>query len=163
MKIKMIAAVGKNLELGYKNDLIWHFKEDMKFFKEKTLNHVVVMGDNTYLSLPKTLSNRTNIVLSKTRCYFPSDVILYNDINLFLDDYKDKDIDIFVIGGATIYKLFLKYADELYLTEIDDTFKDATVYFPAFNKENYEREVLKTVKENDITYKHVLYLSSEKY
>lgn len=157
MKIKMIAAVGKNLELGYKNDLIWHFKEDMKFFKEKTLNHVVVMGDNTYLSLPKTLGNRTNIVLSKTRCDFPSDVILYNDINLFLDDYKDKDIDIFVIGGATIYKLFLKYADELYLTEIDDTFKDATVYFPAFNKENYEREVLKTVKENDITYKHVLY------
>ena len=157
MKIKMIAAVGKNLELGYKNDLIWHFKEDMKFFKEKTLNHVVVMGNNTYLSLPKTLSNRTNIVLSKTRCDFPSDVILYNDINLFLDDYKDKDIDIFVIGGATIYKLFLKYADELYLTEIDDTFKDATVYFPAFNKENYEREVLKTVKENDITYKHVLY------
>ena len=70
MKIKMIAAVGKNLELGYKNDLIWHFKEDMKFFKEKTLNHVVVMGDNTYLSLPKTLRNRTNIVLSKTRCDF---------------------------------------------------------------------------------------------
>ena len=57
MKLKMIAAVGKNLELGCKNDLIWHFKEDMKFFKEKTLNHVVVMGDNTDLSLPKTLSN----------------------------------------------------------------------------------------------------------
>lgn len=157
MKIKMIAAVGKKLELGYKNNLIWHFKEDMKFFKQKTLNHVVVMGDNTYLSLPKTLSNRTNIVLSKTRRDFPSDVILYNDINLFLNDYKDKDIDIFVIGGATIYKLFLKYADELYLTEIDDTFKDATVYFPAFNKEDYEREILKTVKENNITYKHVLY------
>ena len=155
--MRAIVAVSNNWGIGKNNKLLFHIKEDMKFFKEKTLNHVVVMGDNTYLSLPKTLSNRTNIVLSKTRCDFPSDVILYNDINLFLNDYKDKDIDIFVIGGATIYKLFLKYADELYLTEIDDTFKDATVYFPAFNKENYEREVLKTVKENDITYKHVLY------
>ena len=155
--MNIIAAIDENNGIGKNNALLTHIPEDMKFFKEKTLNHVVVMGDNTYLSLPKTLSNRTNIVLSKTRCDFPSDVILYNDINLFRDDYKDKDIDIFVIGGATIYKLFLKYAEELYLTEIDDTFKDATVYFPAFNKENYEREVLKTVKENDITYKHVLY------
>ena len=68
MKISMIACVGKNLELGKNNDLIWHLPNDLKYFKKVTTNHVVVMGKNTFKSLPKILPNRKNIVLT-----FPDD------------------------------------------------------------------------------------------
>ena len=64
MSISMIAAVGRNLELGKNNDLIWHFKEDMKFFKNTTMGHTVIMGRKTFESLPKALPGRKNIVLS---------------------------------------------------------------------------------------------------
>ena len=64
MSVSMIAAVGKNLELGKNNDLIWHFKEDMKFFKDTTMGHTVVMGRKTFESLPKALPGRKNIVIS---------------------------------------------------------------------------------------------------
>ena len=66
-RLILIAALGKNGELGKNNDLIWHIKEDMKFFKEKTINHHVLMGKNTFLSLPSMLKNRTHIVLTTNK------------------------------------------------------------------------------------------------
>ena len=69
MAVSMIAAVGKNLELGKNNDLIWHFKEDMKFFKETTMGHPVIMGRKTFESLPKALPGRRNIVISSNPEY----------------------------------------------------------------------------------------------
>ena len=146
MELKMIAAVGKNNELGKDNDLIWPIKEDLKFFKNVTTGHTVIMGANTFFSLPKVLPNRTNIVLSQDDITVPEGVILYHDLNKFLSDYKDKDEIVFVIGGGTIY-----------LTEIDEVCNDATVYFPTFDKDLYNKEILSENKENDINYKHVLY------
>ena len=64
VSIKIIAAIGKNNELGINNELIWHLKEDLKFFKEETMGHKIVMGYNTFLSLPKLLPGRTHIVLT---------------------------------------------------------------------------------------------------
>ena len=119
MELKMIAAVGKNNELGKDNDLIWPIKEDLKFFKNVTTGHTVIMGANTFFSLPKVLPNRTNIVLSQDDITVPEGVILYHDLNKFLSDYKDKDEIVFVIGGGTIYRLFIDKVNEIYLTEID--------------------------------------------
>ena len=157
MELKMIAAVGKNNELGKDNDLIWPIKEDLKFFKNVTTGHTVVMGANTFFSLPKVLPNRTNIVLSQDDITVPEGVILYHDLNKFLEDYKNKDEIVFVIGGGTIYRLFIDKVNEIYLTEIDEECNDATVYFPKFNKNLYYKEILSENKENDINYKHVLY------
>lgn len=157
MELKMIAAVGKNNELGKNNDLIWPIKEDLKFFKKVTIGHTVIMGANTFFSLPKVLPNRTNIVLSQDDITVPEGVILYHDLNKFLSDYKDKDEIVFVIGGGTIYRLFIDKVNEIYLTEIDEECNDATVYFPKFNKNLYYKEILSENKENDINYKHVLY------
>jgi len=154
---KIIAAIGKNNELGYNNDLIWHLPEDLKFFKEVTSNHTIVMGENTFFSLPRLLPNRKHIVLSLSGNKFPDEVIIYNDFNNFLDDYKNKDEDIFVIGGGMIYKLFIDYADELYLTEIEDSFNEATVYFPEFDEDLFTKEILCEHADNNIKYKHVLY------
>ena len=69
MNISMIAAVGKNLELGKGNDLIWHFKDDMRFFKEKTTGNTVIMGRKTFESLPHALPNRRNIVITTDKSY----------------------------------------------------------------------------------------------
>jgi len=154
---KIIAAIGKNNELGYNNDLIWHLPEDLKFFKEVTSNHTIVMGENTFFSLPRLLPNRKHIVLSLSGNKFPDELIIYNDFNNFLDDYKNKDEDIFVIGGGMIYKLFIDYADELYLTEIEDTSDVATVFFPKFDKDIFNKEILSEHVDNNIKYKHVLY------
>lgn len=157
MELKIIAAVGKNNELGKDNTLIWPIKEDLKFFKNVTTGHTVIMGSNTFYSLPKVLPNRTNIVLSRKNLVLPEGVILYHNIDEFLNDYKDKDEIVFVIGGGTIYRLFIDKADEIYLTEIDKECREATVYFPEFDKELYDKEILSENIEEDINYKHVLY------
>ena len=152
--ISMIAAIGKNYELGKNNNLIWHFKEDMKFFKDTTMNHKVVMGRKTYESLPGTLSGREMIVVS-TRTV--DGVKCYSDINKIVDKYKNSNEEIFICGGASIYREFLPYADRLYLTEIDSSDKDADTFFPKFNKNEWKRKLLAKHEQNDITFKMYLY------
>ena len=152
----IIAAVGKNNELGKNNTLIWHLPKDLKFFKEKTMNKKIIMGSNTYDSLPRLLPNRHHIVLSFTTDY-PSEVEVFNNLEDLLNKYKDSTEEIFIIGGASIYKLFIDLANKLYLTEIDAECKDADVYFPNFNKNEYDKEILAENEDNGICYKHILY------
>ena len=156
MNVNIIAAIGKNNELGKNNDLIWKFKKDMKFFKETTMGHPVVMGRRTFESLPNILPGRENVVIS-TNNINNDKIKLYKSIKDFLVSYKNYNNDVFIIGGATIYKAFIDIATTLYLTEIDDIEKDADVYFPIFNKEEFNKEIIKELEENDIKYKHVLY------
>ena len=156
MNISLIAAIGRNNELGKNGNLIWHLKEDMKFFRETTTNHIVVMGKNTFLSLPRVLPNRKNIVLT-TSNIDNKDIEIYRSIKEFLNNYKDFNEEIFIIGGESIYKQFMEYAKKMYLTEIDMIDKDADVFYPAFNKDEWVSEVLKENEENNIKYKHVLY------
>lgn len=156
MNINIIAAIGKNNELGKNNDLIWKFKEDMKFFKQTTIGHPVVMGRRTFESLPNVLPGRKNIIISRNNI-IDNKIESYKSIRDFLLDYENYKDDIFIIGGASIYKIFIDIATKLYLTEIEAADKDADVYFPQFNKENFEREIIKELKENNIKYSHVLY------
>lgn len=153
MIINIIAAVGKNLELGKDNKLIWPIKEDLIYFKEKTLNKTVVMGKNTFYSIGKALPNRNNIVLT-------SGNIDVDNIKV-LHDYKEifnlEDEEIYIIGGESIYKLFLPYADNLYLTEIESEEPLADSYFPIFDKNNYEKELIKQSNNNELEYSFVRY------
>lgn len=153
--IKIIAAIGKNLELGKDNDLIWHLKEDMKFFKENTMNHKVVMGYNTFKSLPGLLKSREHIVITRKDLDIPS-VMVFHDFDSLISYLDNINEDVYIIGGASIYKLFIDIADELILTEIDKE-AQADVYFPEFNKDNYVRKVIKENEENGIKYKFVSY------
>lgn len=153
MIVNIIAAVGKNLELGKDNKLIWNIKEDLKYFKEKTLGKTVVMGDNTYYSIGRLLPGRDNVILS------------LNDIEvdgaLVLNDYKkvfSLDVDeVFIIGGSVIYNLFLPYADNIYLTEIEDEDSSADVYFPKFDTSLYDKEIIKKSKNEELEYSFVRY------
>lgn len=153
--ISIIAAIGKNRELGRGNDLIWHIKEDLKNFKNLTMGKYIVMGKNTYESLPKHLEGRKYIVLSSSLNEIENG-LLFNDFNKLLEFIKNVDEEVMIIGGSSIYKLFLPFADKLYLTEIDSEEK-ADVYFPEFNKDNYERNVVSTNEVDGLKYSFVIY------
>ena len=157
MKISIIAAIGENNELGKNNDLIWHLPNDLKFFKSVTTGKTVLMGRNTFWSLPKVLPNRTNIVITDMDEDYPKEVVIYNSIDAFLEDYKNTEEEVFIIGGASIYNQFINIADKIYLTEVAASCADAQVYFPTFDKEQYEKEVVGKNEDNGISYKHVLY------
>lgn len=154
MSISMIAAVGRNLELGKGNDLIWHFKEDMKFFKETTTGSSVIMGRKTFESLPKALPNRKNIVITNNRDYIADGGYVVNSIEKALELAGD---NAFIIGGGNIYSQFLPLADKLYLTEIDDECADADTYFPQFDKDAYTSNLIAEYEVNDIKFKHICY------
>ena len=153
--ISIIAAIGKNNALGRGNDLIWHIKEDLKNFKNLTMGKYIVMGKNTYESLPKHLEGRKYIVLSSSLSEIENG-LLFNDFNKLLEFIKDVDEEVMIIGGASIYKLFLPFADKLYLTEIDSEEK-ADVYFPDFNKEDYKCNVVSTNEVDGLKYSFVVY------
>ena len=90
--ISIIAAIGKNNELGKNNDLIWHLPNDLKFFKEQTINQTIVMGYNTFVSLGRVLPKRTHIVLSYEKVRLPDEVIQFNNLDDLNDFIKDKNV-----------------------------------------------------------------------
>lgn len=155
MNLVIIAAVGKNNELGKDNELIWHLPSDLKFFRENTSGTNIVMGGKTFESLPKMLPNRRHIVITRGNIDNP-EVEVYHSIDDFLKNYNFNE-ETYVIGGASIYSSLIDYADLMYLTEIDGVCPSADVYFPNFDRELWHSEVIGTNIDNGISYKHVLY------
>lgn len=155
MKLSIIAAVGRNLELGRGNDLIWHFKEDMKFFKETTMGSSVIMGRKTFESLPKALPGRKNIVITNNNSYSAEGAVTVHSVDEALKSADSQEV--FVIGGGKIYEQLLPVADKLYLTEIEAECPDADTYFPSFNKEEYTREVIASYQADGISFSHICY------
>lgn len=155
MKLTIIASKGKNNELGYNNDLIWKFKEDMNFFKINTMNKQIVMGRNTLESLPKLLEGRKHLVLTRKELN-DINITTFPNIQFFLEYAEELDEEIMVIGGASIYEELLPYSNKMLLTEIDAEAK-ADTFFPEINEDDWIRQELSSHKENNIKYKHVLY------
>lgn len=145
----LIACIGKNRELGKDGQLVFHIKEDMQFFREKTDGHKVVMGRKTWESLPSKLKNRTNIVITSQDLDGPDEIL--HDFSDFILENKDTDEEIFIIGGGKIYEEFLPVASNLYLTEVDAD-ADADTYFPEFDKNRYEKTLIKKGRDNDLAF-----------
>lgn len=156
MSISIIAAIGKNNELGKNNDLIWHFKEDMKFFKETTMGGSVIMGRKTFESLPKALPGRQNVVISSNPDYKAEGAVVADGVKEAIALCEKENI--FCIGGGSVYKAFLPFAEKLYLTEINAECPDADVYFPKFDKNVYSLEVIAEYNINGIEFSHILYI-----
>lgn len=155
-KITLIAALGKNRELGLNNQLIWRIPEDLSFFKENTMGKYIVMGINTLKSLPKLLPGRKHIVLTHKKIDLDKDIIIVNSIEELLNYISKIEDEVMIIGGASIYKQMIDYADKMLLTEIDCE-SVADVYFPEFVMDDWNREVLSNHEYNDINYSHVVY------
>jgi dihydrofolate reductase len=150
LNLCMIAAVGKNLELGKNNQLLCHLPADLKRFKAITSGYPVIMGDKTWESLPiKPLPNRRNVVitLNKDANYEHCEMVHTLDDAVSLVKNEEKA---FIIGGATIYKLFIDRIDTLYLTQIEADF-DADVFFPNVDFDKWkliEEEVYEKDEKN---------------
>jgi dihydrofolate reductase len=128
--ISIIAAIGKNNDLGKKNELLWSLPADMKHFKETTTGHTVIMGQKTYESIGRPLPNRKNIVLTKDTKFKAEGVEISDSLEKTIASFKDSDEEVFIIGGGQIYKQSLDYADKLYITHVDMEDKDADTFFP---------------------------------
>ncbi len=135
--LSMIAAIGKNRELGRDNSLIFDLKKDMEHFRKVTLGHTVIMGRKTFESIGRALPDRTNIVISRDREFQSHhDIKIVSTVEEALEEAKKyEEKEVFVIGGAQIYELFLPYADKLYLTIVDKQVKDADAFFPEYEKD----------------------------
>lgn len=136
-KLALIAAIAKNNAIGHENKLIYWLPNDLKRFKELTTGHTIIMGSNTFRSLPKgALPNRRNIVLSRKEKEFPG-CETFSSLEEALANCTNEEI-VYVIGGEMLYKTALPLADILCLTEIDDTPAEADAYFPQFAKNEWE-------------------------
>ena len=127
----LIAATSQNNALGKDNKIIWHLPDDFKRFKELTSGHHIIMGRKTFESFPKPLPNRTHVVITRQKNYNPEGCIVVNSIEEAFE-ICPKSEDIFLIGGAEIYKLGLPFTDKIELTYINETF-EADAFFPEID------------------------------
>ena len=158
--ISIIAAVARNRAIGYENKLIYWLPNDLKRFKVLTTGHTIIMGRNTFLSLPKgALPNRRNIVLTRSQKAFPG-----CDVFASLEDalaHCDKDEDVYIIGGASVYRQALPLADRLCLTEIDDTPEKADTFFPPYDDwKEVSREDHEKDERHEYAYSFVDYIKA---
>jgi len=137
--LSIIVAMSENNAIGKGNDLIYHLPDDMKRFKRLTTGHTIIMGRNTYMSLPKRpLPKRRNIVLSRwMKAEDNPGAEICRSVSKVLEAVKGEE-EAFVIGGAQLYKNMMPYADTMYLTLIHDITADADVFFPEINPDEWE-------------------------
>ncbi len=134
-----IVAISKNLAIGRGGGIPWHYSEDLKFFKRTTTGHPIVMGFNTWKSLGRPLPNRLNIVLSRNRSIDPDpNVRLMRDKEEVIEYARGLDRDLFIIGGAAIYRTFADVIDRWIVTEIPVTIDDADAFMDQSFLEGFE-------------------------
>lgn len=134
--MNIIVAVDKNWAIGKNNKMMWSIPADMRFFREKTTGHVVVMGRKTLESFPNglPLKQRTNLILSRDKSFQVKGALVLHTMEELLEHLKEYDSsDIFIIGGESIYRQFLPYCDTAYVTRIDHAY-DADTYFPNLDE-----------------------------
>ena len=159
--ITIIAAIGKNNELGKDNDLIWHLPNDLKRFKKVTAGHHVIMGRKTYESLGRPLPNRTNIIITRNLNYQANGCVIVHSLEDAIQAAK-ADMNPFILGGAEIYKQAMDIADCLDLTHVDAEL-DADAFFPEIDTKKWKETVREDHTKDDkhqynysfVTYKKV--------
>ena len=159
-KISIIVAVAENNAIGKDNKLLWHLSEDLKRFKRLTSGNPVIMGKNTYFSLPvRPLPNRKNIVITDVPGEQIDDCTMAYSIEDAIQK-MDPEKENFIIGGASIYRQFLPYADKLYITWVHKSF-DADTFFPEVDEKEWKEisreDVNETDEKNPYPYSFVIY------
>lgn len=169
MRISIIVAMAENGCIGKNNRMPWHISDDLKRFKSLTINHPVIMGRNTFESimgyLKAPLPMRTNIVISKSGITspLPETVLVFSDIDSAIDaaanivqkeDAKSRDQEIFIIGGAQIYKQTIDKANRIYLTKIHKQVA-GDAFFPDIDESKWREISREDHQDNDIGYSFI--------
>lgn len=131
--MNLIVAISENNAIGKSGDLLCHLPNDLKYFKQLTTDATVIMGKNTFLSLPRRpLPNRRNIVLTRDTAFaYENTEVAHSieELRLMLHEQEN----VFIIGGGKVYEQFLPIVDKLYITHIHHSWEDADTFFPAIN------------------------------
>lgn len=145
MKVYVIAAVAQNRAIGYQNQLLYWLPNDLKNFKLLTSGHTIIMGRNTFESLPKgALPNRKNVVLTQQNITLEGCEV-YHSLEEALSACQN-DEKVFIIGGGKVYEQCLDFAEELILTEVNDVPEHADTFFPDYkewkekSREHHEKD-----------------------
>lgn len=158
--ISIIVAVDRNMAIGYGNRLLFHIPADLKHFKNITMGHAIVMGRKTFESLPKgALPGRRNIVLTHSSVSFPGAETV-NSLAQVMDMARASGEEVFFIGGDSVYREVEKYADRLYVTEIDAVAAEADAWFPAIDRGRWiekSRDSFPADEKNPCPYSFVVY------
>lgn len=159
--LSMIVAMAKNYVIGKDNQLIWHLPEDLKRFKKLTTGHTIIMGRKTFESLGRILPNRRHVILCHDMAMKieNENIEILEDISM-LEKYIQSEEEHFVIGGATIYRLLMPYANKLYITKIEEEF-EGDVYFPEIKEEEWqevEREEGIKNEKNPFNYEYITFI-----
>ena len=159
--LSIIVAVAKNNVIGKDNQLIWHISEDLKRFKKITPGKTIIMGRKTFESLGRILPNRKHVILcNDAQMHIDNEnVEILKDIKE-LKPYIQSKEEHFIIGGATIYRLLMPYANKMYITHINQEF-EGDVYFPEIDRDEWniiEREKGIKSEENPYDYEYVTYI-----
>ncbi|RLD85157.1 MAG: dihydrofolate reductase [Bacteroidetes bacterium] len=164
MNISIIVAIAANNAIGKDNDLLWHISKDLKRFKKLTDGHFIVMGKRTYFSLPKRpLPNRTNMVITDVPGEQIDDCLMAYSIEDAIEK-MDRESENFIIGGGSIYRQFIPYADKLYITRVFKEF-EADTFFPEIPLNEWkltEKQVVNDDPQNDFTYSFEIYERKKK-
>ncbi len=159
MNISIIVAIASNNAIGKNNDLLWHISKDLQRFKKLTDGHFIVMGKKTYFSLPKRpLPNRTNMVITDVPGEQIDGCLMAWSIEDAIEK-MDPEKENFIIGGGSIYRQFLPYANKLYLTRVHKDF-DADTFFPGISLDEWElteKENMTNDEQNDFAYSFETY------
>lgn len=133
MIISMIVSVGRQLQLGKDNQLIWRLKRDLQFFKEVTKNHHIIMGRKTYESIGRLLPMRTTIIVSRQDHYVVEGALIAKSLPLAIEMAKSRgESEVFLVGGESIYREGLELCDKLMITHVDYD-GEADCYFPRYD------------------------------
>lgn len=133
-RISIIAAIGKNRELGKHNELIWRISPDLKRVKELTMGHPLIMGRKTYESIGRPLPGRTMIVITRAQMCIEGCLVVDSLEKALAAAGAIDDTEIFIFGGASVYAEALPFTDRLYLTSIEATDSEADTFFPDFGE-----------------------------
>jgi len=152
MIVSLIVAVSENNVIGKKGQLPWHLPNDMKYFRDTTMGHCVIMGRKNFDSIPdkfRPLSGRTNIIVTRQKDFSAPGCIVVYSIEQALEEAKKKnETEAFIIGGGEIFKQSIRIADKIYLTRIHSPF-DGDVFFPSINMNEWKEESTRDFKADE--------------
>ena len=160
MKISIIVAVDENNLIGKRNSLPWHLPADLKHFKQTTMGHHILFGQTTFGSIGRPLPGRTTMILTNDPKFKQENCVIVHSPQEAIDHAKNKkEEELFVCGGAMVYRSFLPLADKIYMTQIHHKF-EGDVYFPEWNKDEWKetsRKHFKMNKENKYDFDVAVY------
>lgn len=164
--IILMASMGKNNEIGKNNENIWDLKFHRDKFRQEVNGNIVVMGRNTFNELSNELENSKKIVLSKTKKFDKAIDKSVTVVDNVLDLIKkcrqlSENKDVYIVGGESMFNLFMDYAQKMYITKVDDTVDEADAFFPEIRLQEWDEKILNEDKEDNKRFSFVQYTKKD--